>query len=261
MIFRKFQNWRLSRICCAIAFACAIAAPTSAVAQGGGIKFDDHALRNRVVLAVMRDLDIEISPLYADTAFELITVYADQLQRHYNRNAYQIHAATYDVDGFTPFMIEVLRYVVGGLHLQDRLAQLLNTPLTSTKRDLASYYLWLDGEFLSPTDPQTNDALFDAAIAYVSKPRAIGDIHFAFTVGELEDDDLFARNPDPRMIDRHFKVGMLPSEPFFFFDRKIEPLTDKMDDLNFQAFRDSLIARDTSPLVEKLRAYRAEVVK
>lgn len=257
----RLTAWRLAGISSVIAcaFFLVMSAPVSA--QEGDSNIDDPNLRNRVVLAVLPDLEIEVSSTYADSAFELISVYADQLQRHYNRNAYQIHAATYDGDGFTPFMIELLRYIVGGLHLQDRLVQLLDPPLTPAKRDLASYYLWIDGEFLSPTDPQTDEALFDAAIAYVSKPRAIGDIHLAFTVGELKADDLFAYNPAQSVIDRHFRIGMLPTEPFFFFDRKIEPLTDDMDGLNFQALSDSLVSRDTSSLVEKLRIGKAEAVR
>ena len=261
MHFKHRKEWRLSGIFFAIAFASAVLTSAIVAAQGRDIKIDDRTLRNAVVLGVLHDLKIEVSASYANTAFELITVYADQLQRHYNRNASQIHRATYGRDGFTPFMIEVLHYVVRSLHLQDRLVQLLDPPLMAAKRDLASYYLWLDGEFLKPTDPLTDDVLFDAAIAYVSKPRPLGDVHFAFTSGELKDDDLFVRRPAQSVIDRHFKIGMLPSVPFYFFDRKIEPLKDDMVDLNFQAFSDSLVGRDTTPLIEKLRANKAEAVK
>ena len=257
----RSTTWRLSGLFSAIAFAFTIVLSASVAAQERKIDIDDPALRNKVVLAILPDLKIQVSSSYADTAFELITVYGDQLQRRFNRNAYQIHAATYGSSGFTQFMIEVMHFVVRSLHLQDRLVQLLDPSGRQADRDLARYYLWLDGQFLKPTDPLTDGALFDAAIAYVSKPRTLGSLHFAYTIGSLKDDDLFVRRPAQSIIDRHFKIGMLPSAPFYFFDQKIEPLKDDMVDLNFQAFSDSLVGRDTAPLIEKIRANKAEVVK
>ena len=258
---KRSTTWRFSGLVSAITLAFFVVASAPVSAQDREIRIDDPALRNEVVHAILRDLDIEIWSSHKGTAWKFVVIYSDQLQRHYNRNAYLIHGATYDSGGFTPFMIEVLHYVVRSLHLQDRLVRFLNPSSTEDERDLARYYLWLDGEFLSPADPQTDDVLFDAAIAYVSKPRSIGDLHFAYTIGQLENDDLFVRNPAQSIINHHFKIGMLPSEPFYFLDQKIEPLVDDMDDLNFQALNDSLIARDTAPLVEKLRKSRAEVVQ